>query len=114
MARYTCAFTVAVKSEQLRYLLVEVLQACDLDIIYDTSDYLMAREIPGQLPFAKVVTVEVLIDRTTATDTDTRMNLVIKNEELPLQLDNHCYQIFQMVNQAIIDNQNWQLVESVV
>lgn len=114
MARYTCSFTVAAPVEHLRLLLVEVLQSCDLDVIYDTGDYIMAREIPGQVSFSKLVTVEVLIDRTTATETETRMNLVIKNEELPLQIDNHCYQIFQLVNQAIIENRNWQLVESVV
>lgn len=113
MARYTCSFTVIVPINRLRQLLMEILQACNLDIIYDISDYMMAREIPGQVSFAKLVTVEVLIDKTTATDTETRINLVIKNEELPLQVDNHCYQMFEIVNQAIADNHHWQLVESV-
>ena len=113
MARYTCSFTVAVPIDRLGQLLVEFLQACNLEIIYGTADYMMARESPGQVSFAKLVTVEVLIDRTTATDTETRINLVIKNEELPLQVDNHCYQMFELVNRAIIDNHNWQLVESV-
>lgn len=112
MARYTCSFTVAVPIEILRQLLVEVLQACNLDIIYDAGDYMMAREIPGQVSFAKLVTVEVLIDKTTASNTETRMNLVIKNEELPLQVDNHCHQMFELVSQAIADNRNWQLIES--
>lgn len=113
MARYTCSFTVAVPIEHLRQVLMEVLQACNLDIIYDSGDYLMAREVPGQVSFAKLVTVEVLIDKTTATNTETRMNFVIKNEELPLQVDNHCHQIFELVSQAIADNRHWQLIESV-
>lgn len=113
MARYTCAFTVVGSFEYLRQLLVEVLQSFGLNVIYDTGDYLMAREIQGQVSFSKLVTVEVLIDRTSATETETRMELVIKNEELPLQVENHCYQIFQLVNQAIIDNRDWQLIESV-
>lgn len=113
MARYTCAFTVAGSFEYLRQLIIEVLQSCDLNVIYDTGDYLMAREVLGQVSFSKLVTVEVLIDRTSATEIETRMQLVIKNEELPLQVENHCYQVFQLVNQAITDNRDWQLIESV-
>ena len=113
MARYTCSFIVAVPISRLRQLIVEVLQACNLDVIYDTSDYLMAREHPGQVPFAKIVTVEVLIDKNTATETETRMNWVIKNEELPLQVNNHCHKIFEIITQAIVDNRHWQLVETI-
>lgn len=113
MARYTCSFTLAVGVDRLRQLLTEVLQSCNLDILYDKSDYMMAREHPGQLSFSKLVTVEVLIDKNTATHAVTRINLVIKNEELPLQVDNHCHQIFDLVKQSIMDNRNWQLIENV-
>jgi hypothetical protein len=73
----------------------------------------MAREIPGRIAFAKLVTVEVLIDKSTATAQEVRMNFVIKNEELPLQVDNHCRQMFELVQQAVAANRHWQLVESV-
>ena len=73
----------------------------------------MAREIPGRIAFAKLVTVEVLIDKSTATSQEVRMNFVIKNEELPLQVDNHCRQMFEMVQEAVAANRHWQLVESV-
>ncbi len=113
MARYICSFTVAVSIDRLRQLLAEVLQACNFDIIYDTGDYVMARESPGRVSFAKLVTVEVLIDKTIATEAETRMNFVIKNEELPLQVDNHCRKMYDAVSQAIADNRHWQLVASV-
>ncbi|HEY9796791.1 MAG TPA: hypothetical protein V6D30_14210 [Leptolyngbyaceae cyanobacterium] len=113
MARYTCSFTVAVSLDRLQQSLIEVLQSCNFDIIYDTGDYLMAREIPGRVAFAKLVTVEVLIDKSTATAQEVRMNFVIKNEELPLHLDNHCRQMFDMVQVAVAENRHWQLVESV-
>lgn len=113
MARYTCSFTMAVDLERLHQLMSEVLLACNLDIQYDKSDYMMARERPGQVSFSKLVTVEVLIDKSTATESATRMNLVTKNEELPLQTDNHCYQMFNLVRQAIAENRRWQLVETV-
>lgn len=113
MARYICSFTVAVPLDRLQQLLIEVLQSCNFDIIYDTGDYLMAREIPGNLAFAKLVTVEALIDKSTATAEEVRMSFVIKNEELPLQVDNHCRQMFDVVQQAIVENRQWHLVESV-
>ncbi len=113
MARYTCSFTVAVSLDHLQQSLIEVLQSCNFDIIYDTGDYLMAREIPGRVAFAKLVTVEVLIDKSTATAQEVRMNFVIKNEELPLQVDNHCRQMFDMVQEAVAENRHWQLVESI-
>jgi hypothetical protein len=41
------------------------------------------------------------------------MNFVIKNEELPLQVDNHCRQMYNQVSQAVSDNQHWKLIETV-
>lgn len=114
MARYTCFFTVALPIDNLRQSLIEILESCGCDLIYDTGDYMMARETPGRgIPFAKLVTVEVLIDKTTATETEIRMNLVMKNEELPLQLNNHCRQMFDRVTLAITQTRRWQLIESV-
>ena len=113
MARYTCLFTVATPVENLQRLLTELLEACNFDIIYQTADYLMAREVPGSVAFSKLVVVEVLIDRTTATDREVRMNTVVKNEELPLQVDNHCRQMFNLVNQAIAQSKHMQLIEAV-
>lgn len=113
MARYTCSLTMAVDVERLRQLLSEVLLSCNLDVQYDRSNYVMAREHLGQVSFSKLVKVEILIDKSTTTESVTRMNLVAKNEELPLQVDNHCSQIFNLVKQAIADNRQWQLLETV-
>lgn len=113
MARYTCLFTVATAVNRLQPMLGELLESCNFDVIYQTEDYLMAREVPGQVTYSKLVTVEVLIDRTTATEREVRMNFVIKNEELPLQIDNHCRQMFNLVSQAIADSKHMQLIEAV-
>jgi len=112
MARYTCSFIVSVPIEHLQPLLIDLLQGCDLDVQYYTADYIMARESQGSVPFSKLVVVEVFIDKSTATETETRLSIVIKNEELPLQLDNHCRQMFEFVKQAIEHSQNWHLIES--
>jgi hypothetical protein len=113
MARYTCSFVIAVPIENLSALLIQLLQECGLDVQYYTPDYIMAREIPGHISFPRLVTVEVLVDKSTATDTEVRINTVIKNEELPLQLNNHCRQVFDFIKQEIEHSRYWQLIESI-
>ncbi|MGJ5673252.1 MAG: hypothetical protein ACR9NN_06520 [Nostochopsis sp.] len=112
MARYTCSFILSIPINHLQPLLIELLQDCNLDVQYYTLDYIMAREIVGTVSYSKMVTVEVLIDKSTATETETRMSIVIKNQELPLQIDNHCRQVFEYIKQAIEDNRNWHLIQS--
>ncbi|HLP87976.1 MAG TPA: hypothetical protein VK184_05135 [Nostocaceae cyanobacterium] len=111
MARYTCSFIVSVPPEHLQVLIIQLLQHCDLDVQYYTPDYIMAREKSGNISFSKLVVAEVLIDRSTATDTETRISIVIKNEELPLQINNHCQQMFAFIKQAIEHSRNWHLIE---
>ena len=113
MARYTCSYIAKVPFAKLQPSLVEILHACNFETVYQTSDYLMAQEAPGQVPFAQLVTVEVLIDTTMATEEATQVNFVVKNEELPLQRHNHCRQMFDSVRQAIAEDRHWQLVENV-
>jgi len=112
MARYTCSFIVSVTIEHLQPLLIELLQDCELDVHYYTSDYIMAREMPGNVAFPKLVTAEILIDKSTATETETRLSIVIKNEELPLKVNNHCQQMYEFVKQSIEVSRKWQLIES--
>ncbi|WP_013324001.1 hypothetical protein [Gloeothece verrucosa] len=113
MARYTCSYIVKTSLGQLEALLKELLTGCDFEVTYHTQDYMMAREMPGKVPFSKLVTVEVLIDSTTATPSQVQLSLVVKNDELPLQRDNHCSQLFNGVQEVIAQDYQWQLVESV-
>ena len=111
MARYTCSYRVPIG--QLQPSLNQVLKACHFDIIYDTSDYLMARETPGQVTFAQLVTVEILIDNTNATAKEVQIHLVIKNEELPLQVNNHCRQMYDLLKEEIEENCQWNFIANV-
>lgn len=114
MARYTGLFIVAVPIDRLRQLLIDVLESCSCEIVYNTGDYVMARELPGRVSFAKLVRVEVIVDRPNDNKEEFRMNLVMKNEELPLNFDNHCRQMFDLLEQAITQNRQWRLVESAI
>lgn len=113
MARYTCSYIVKTSLRELETLLKQLLKDCDFEVTYHTLDYMMAREIPGKVPFVKLVTVEVLIDSTTATKNQVQLSLVVKNDELPLQINNHCRQLFDGVQQVIAQDYKWQLIESV-
>jgi hypothetical protein len=114
MARYTHDLTVDLPLANLYDQITDVLKSCSLEILYLKEDYLMAREAPGKVPYSKLVTVEVLVDNTRATQEKTNLNVVVKNEELPLQADNHCFQVYDRLNQAIIGHKGWNLTQSSV
>jgi hypothetical protein len=89
-----------------------LFEACGMDVMYETDDYVMAREIPGQIIFTKLVTSEVSIDvRGTAPDL-VKLSFLIKNEELPLNPNNHCRQIFDLLRVAIAHNYDWESVDN--
>ncbi len=112
MARYTHDLTVAVPLSQFYEQVKEVLKVCSFEVLYFKEDFVIAREMPGNIPFSRLVTVEILVDSTRATQETTHLNVVVKNEELPLQANNHCYQMYEKLNQAIADNKGWNLIKS--
>ena len=82
-----------------------------MEPMYDTNDYVMAREIPGRVSFTKLVTAEVSIDAAADTSDLVRLNFLVKNDELPLNANNHCRQIFDLLRVAIAHNYDWQALD---
>jgi hypothetical protein len=107
MSRYVCHFLVKFSSQNIRSVVSKLLETCRLELVYELDDYLKAREIPGKVSFAKLVTAEILIDVTTATREAVKLSVVVKNEELPLNSNNHCRQIFDTLRLAIAHHHNW-------
>ncbi len=112
MSRYVCHFLVNLSPENVRFPLRKLFEACQMDTIYETNDYLMAREIPGRVAFTKLVTAEVSIDITSATSEAVRLSFLVKNEELPLNLNNHCRQVFDLLQVAIAHNYDWEPINT--
>lgn len=83
-----------------------------MEPMYDTDDYVMAREIPGRVSFTKLVTAEVSIDPATDTSDLVKLNFLVKNDELPLNANNHCRQIFDLLRVAISHNYDWQSLDA--
>jgi len=113
MARYSSLFKVATPLDSFRQRLSDVLRSCDCDVIYDMEDYMVAREVPGRVNYARLVTIEVLIDKASEVDDGVQMNVVVKNEELPLKQDNHCRRMFNQLYDAFTTTNRWHLIESI-
>jgi hypothetical protein len=113
MSRYVCHFFVQHSPQTVRAPLRELMESCRMEMIYEIEDYMMAREIPGQVPFSKLVTAEVLIDVTNATEEAVTLSFVFKNEELPLNSNNHCRQMFDLLRVALEQHQDWHPITSV-
>lgn len=111
MARYPL-IAAATPRDTLHQQLVKILESCRLAIIHDTGDYIVARELPHGIPFPQLVTVEGLLDKTGATSNEIRMEVVVKNEELPLQVDNHCSRMRDELRQALESSGDWTIVAS--
>jgi hypothetical protein len=112
MSRYICHFLVKLSPQTVRAQVKQLLESCLMETIYEIDDYVMAREIPGQVSYAKLVTAEVLIDITNATKDAMTLSFVVKNEELPLNSNNHCHQMFDRLRVAIEQNKGWQTINS--
>ncbi|WP_299402776.1 hypothetical protein [Acaryochloris sp. IP29b_bin.148] len=110
MARYTRSLSVALSLSDCLTQLKAVLEGCNFEVLFSKEDCVIARETPGRVPFAKLVTIEVLVDSTRATGTVTTLDVVVKNEELPLQTNNHCSQMFGQLSDALSQHSGWQVV----
>jgi hypothetical protein len=111
MARYTCRFSIPMNLSKIHKPLRDLMIDCNMEIIYEIEDYLMGREVPGQIAFAKLATTEILIDTTVATESSVGIKVVVKNEELPMKLNNHCQQVFGDLKEKIAERHpDWQLL----
>lgn len=113
MARYTGFFVVNVAIDDLRYMMIDILESCNLEVTYQTPSSIIAREQLGKVSLAELVIAEVVFDTATASVNETKMTVVVKNEALPLQMTNHCRLLFEQISQLIVDNRKWVLLESI-
>lgn len=111
MARLACSFEVSVAIDELPPLLVALLEDLEFDVQYHTDEYIMAREVPGNVSFIDLARVEVLIDKLTAvTESKSRFNIIFQNENP--RLEDGFQQLFNFVKQAIEGSSHWHLLGS--
>jgi hypothetical protein len=112
MSRYICQFLVQLAPDRLQLSLQKLLTIGRLEVVHQGADYVMAREIPGHVSFVRLVTVEISIDVTTAEPEAVKLSFLVRNEELPLQSDNHCRQVFDALRLEIAHYPDWQPITS--
>lgn len=103
MARYTNFFMTGASSEEINHALVGAIKTCDLDLVYEDPVCIVAKEKPGHVAFSQLATIELLISPPTVENGGSKIDLVVKNEELPLRAQNHCKEVFSQINQAIAE-----------
>lgn len=101
MARYTNFFVTGSPQEEIHQSLLEALEACGLNLVYHDPVYIVAKEKPGGVSFSQLATVELLLNPPTIESGGAKIDLIVKNEELPLRTQNHCREVFLQVNAAI-------------
>ena len=107
MARYSCVTQLVGSAEQLSESIRAILERCQLNVLHNSPDYWVAGEPPGKNPYTKLVTVEVLMDRTRqSADGSVQVTCIAKNEELPLKSVNHCQQTFDQLKAELAQLQN--------
>jgi|JI9StandDraft_1071089.scaffolds.fasta_scaffold207554_1 hypothetical protein len=113
MARYAGFFVVRVSLENLRQILIKILEEAQLKIIYDKGESIMAREVTGKVSMSQLVTVEFGI-KNEVDDAEFKLNFVFTNNELPLHENNHCHQVFDALSTLIINFPEWQVLDAML
>jgi hypothetical protein len=113
MARYAGFFVVRVSLENLRQILIKILEESQLKIIYDKGESIMAREVTGKVSMSQLVTVEFGI-KNEVDDAEFKLNFVFTNNELPLHENNHCQEVFDALSTLIINFPEWQVLDAML
>ncbi|MDX1977826.1 MAG: hypothetical protein SFT94_09135 [Pseudanabaenaceae cyanobacterium bins.68] len=112
MARYTQNFTVKIAKHDLHPVILECFKLCDLAILYQTDEYILAQELIGQVSYHQLVNVEILINQTWNSGElqQIKFTCVTKNAELPLREHNHCRAVADLVHKTFLLSPRWQIL----
>jgi hypothetical protein len=110
MGRYSRQLTLPISADRLSQKLAKTLEYFNLRVLHASEDYIIASENPGSVPFPQLVTVEVLVDTNRTSEREVSLNLVVKNQELPLRSDNYCNQMFEQISEALVKSRSGELI----
>lgn len=113
MARYAGFFVVRVSLENIRKILIKILEDAQMKIIYDRGKSIMAQEVRGKVPMSQLVTVEFGI-KNEVNDAEIKLNFVLTNNELPLHENNHCHEVFDALSTLIMNFPEWQVLDAML
>lgn len=100
MARYSCIYHLSGPAKRIHDVLVGVFDIENFDLIHDSPNYWVVRELPGRVSFDRLVTIEFMLD-SGATGDRVQVTCIAENDELSLQRENHCRQVFAGVESVL-------------
>lgn len=110
MARYNCSYRFPISVTQIYSLVSEILESCQFKIDFESKDYIMAKEIVEDLPFLKIVKIDILVNLASSNDQETIIDIVAKNEELAVSQNNHALEKLAQIKAVIAENYQGELL----
>lgn len=110
MARYTCSYKFPVSTQQIYSIMTEIFDSCQLQIEFQSNDYIMAKEIKNKIYYSHLVKVDVMINLFNINQNSTTINLIVQNEELALNKDNHAREKLEEIQQTIAQKYQGELL----
>jgi hypothetical protein len=101
-----------VSIQEIYSVLAEILESCQLQVDFQANDYLMAKEKDQDVSFLKLVHVDIIIDLATGNEKNTTVNIVVKNEELAVNKNNHAFAKMEQIKQVISDKYEAELLSN--
>ncbi len=109
MARYTATFSIMNYGDHTHKTVCDLLEKSGFRLLHESRDYVMGSEKPGSVKFYLLTTAEILIDIPLDHSALT-LNLLVKNEELPLKRENHCKNTFDRLQQVFLECDKWHAI----
>lgn len=106
MARYAATLLVIATENHIRTGIRQALTNNGFELVFESHDYLMAREVPGQVKFSLLTSAEILIDLKYS-KSEASLVMIVKNEQLPLNENNHCKAVFDRLKQTLTECAEW-------
>ena len=106
MARYTATFSIVNHSDHAYQTACNLLKQSGFRLLHESQDYIMGTEKPGRVKFSLLTTAEILIE-VPHNHSSLTLEMLVKNEELPLNANNHCKQVFDHLQSVFLECCEW-------
>jgi hypothetical protein len=102
MSRYSCSYRVRLSLDRLGFLYDDILKLSVFEVTHRRADVFVLLEKPNEPMFAQLITIE-LFNRPVS-PSEIQIELLVKNHELPLRVNNRCRRFFDRVHRIITED----------
>jgi hypothetical protein len=106
MSRYSCSYLAKIPPNRLDLLYDDLLQLSVFEVMHRRPDIFVLLETPNEAMFVQLVTIELF--NTPISPSEIQIDLLVKNHELPLRINNRCRQFFDRIHRLITEDYQGQ------